>query len=329
MTAAGTPDAAADHFADHMTEAHLRGVDTHGLRRVGPYLDRIVQGGVDAAAEPSFTGRGALIQVDGLNGLGHHVAAEAADAASRAAKELGVGAAWVRGGNHFGFAGYYAVRMAARGQVGLVGSNGQVCVGPAGSTRALLSNDPLALAAPIDQDDFIELDMAASVTSRANIVQAAREGKALPEGWAQDDRGRPTTDPEAALVGSLLAFGGHKGWALLFALEVLIGVLDGGAYADQVVSKEEHPNAPENLSQFFLAIDLDQLQGRSDFQARLGDLIDRMNQLPLAPDADPPRYPGRTRWNLRRRRLREGVPIQPRDYQSFYEAGQRFGIRID
>ncbi len=327
--AAGAPEAAAEDVADHTLEAHLRGVETHGLRRLGPYLDRIVQGSVQAWAEPLIRKQNALIQVDGRHGIGHHVAVRSASAASQAAEELGVGLALVRAGHHFGFAGYYATRMAARGQLTLVGSNGQVCVAPRGGKRPLLSNDPLAIAAPLGPEGFLELDMAMSVTSRANIVQAASQGGRIPQDWAQDEQGRPTSDPEAALAGSLLAFGGDKGWALLFALEVVFGVLGGGAYADQVVNKEAHPRAPENLSQFFLAIDLNQTSGVEGFEERLQDLIDRLEQLPVDPGADRPRYPGRKRWQLRKNRLSEGIPVIPQDYRHLQTLGERFDIRID
>ena len=149
----------------------------------------------------------------------------------------------------FGRGGRLATRIAAQGQLGIVTSNGQICVAPAGATQPLLSNNPLAIAAPLAEPGaFLELDLATSITSRANIVAAARTVAALPAGLAQDAAGHPTRDPAQALAGSLLAFGGPKGFGLLLALEALTGVLAGGAFADQVSSKEAAPEAPEGTA---------------------------------------------------------------------------------
>ena len=189
------------------------------------------------AARPQVGAKNALLIVDGRNGIGHHVATVAAKAVSDAARRFGIAVALVRNSNHFGFAGHYATMIAAERQLALVTSNGQVCVAPEGGTQSLLSNNPLAIAAPMRADRFLELDLATSATSRANIVAAAGAGELLPAGWAQDAQGRPTRDPAAALAGSLLAFGGGKGFGLLVALEALTDLLCGGAFADQVSSR--------------------------------------------------------------------------------------------
>ena len=178
----GCSDLAAEHLADHITEAHLRGVETHGLGRLEPYLSRIASGGVNGRATPVLKGDRGLLMVDGQNGVGHHVSVLAADAVVEAAAEYGVGMALVRNSNHFGFAGYYTTRIAARGQVGLAGSNGQVCLAPPGGLRPIFSNDPLAVAAPIGKDEYMEFDMATSVVSRAKIAEAATKGALLPFG---------------------------------------------------------------------------------------------------------------------------------------------------
>ena len=220
LAAAGASPEAAEAMADAVTEAHLRGVETHGLRRLRPYIERIRSGGVDAA-RPQVGAKNALLIVDGRNGIGHHVATVAAKAVSDAARRFGIAVALVRNSNHFGFAGHRRHHDRAERQLALVTSNGQVCVAPEGGTQSLLSNNPLAIAAPMRADRFLELDLATSATSRANIVAAAGAGELLPAGWAQDAQGRPTRDLAAALAGSLLAFGGGKGFGLLVALEAL------------------------------------------------------------------------------------------------------------
>jgi len=329
LLAGGVQAEAADAMASAITEAHLRGVETHGLRRLRPYLSRIRSGGVDAKAQPAKERRGALLMIDGRNAIGHYVAADAAQAVSAAAKEVGVAIALVRNSNHFGFAGYYATLIAEHGQIGIVISNGQVCVGPNGATKPLLSNNPLAIAAPTGRNDaFLELDLATSVTSRANVVESAKSGALLPPGLAQDADGHATRDPTAALAGSLLAFGGDKGFALLIALEAITGVLAGGSYADQVSSKEAAPNAPEGTAHTLIAIDLKKAIGEENYAQRLDEMLDRLRNLPTAVGADKVRYPGERRWKLRRQRLKEGIPLSVSDLHGLLEAARQFGVSV-
>jgi LDH2 family malate/lactate/ureidoglycolate dehydrogenase len=327
LEAAGTCADAANDMADAITEAHLRGVETHGLRRLSPYLMRIRAGGVDGSARPEVSATGALLRVNGRNGIGHHVAGVAARAASKTARELGIAIALVRSSNHFGFAGYYATLIAAQGQIGIVSCNGQVCVAPEGATRAVLSNDPLAIAAPLPHPDgFLELDLATSATSRANIVEAARLRTLLPSGWAQDVFGNTTRDPAAALAGSLLAFGGNKGFGLLVALEALTGVLCGGAFADQVSSKEAAPSMPENIAHTLIAIDLEMALGRDAYAQRLDQLVQKLKELPMHAGAPDVRYPGERRWRLRRERLRAGIPLNHAEFEKAVRLAKELGV---
>jgi len=327
LEAAGASADAAEAMASALTEAHLRGVETHGLRRLRPYVARIRAGGVDGAARPQIEGRQSLLMVDGRNGIGHYVATEATRAAADAARRSGIAIALVRNSNHFGFAGYYATLLAAQGQLGIVTSNGQVCVAPSGAMQPLLSNNPLAITAPLAEPDaFLELDLATSVTSRANVVAASRAGTALPGGVAQDATGHPTRDPARALAGSLLAFGGAKGFGLLLALEALTGVLAGGAFADQVSSKEAAPDAPEGTAHTIIAIDLATALGRDAYVQRLDELVRRLAALPMNPAVEPVRYPGERRWALRRARLREGVPLSPVELADAMSLAKELGI---
>ncbi|WP_340109380.1 Ldh family oxidoreductase [Pikeienuella sp. HZG-20] len=302
--AGAAPEAAAD-FAAHCVDAELSGVSTHGLRRLPGYLARLRAGGVDGCATPVIEGDGAVLQVDGQNGIGHHVARLASDAAVARARELGAAVALVRGSNHFGYAGWYAARIAAHGMVGMAVSNGQVLVGPPGAKAPIFSNDPVALAAP----GGFEFDMATSITSRANIAASAELGEIIAEGLALDSQGRPTTNAAAALEGILLPLGGAKGFGLIAALEVLAGLLPGGAYADLVASKEADPAQGEGTSHFLMAIDLAACCGASAFEARMRDLAGRLAGLEMAEGQPAARLPGVRRAASRARGLVEGIAL--------------------
>lgn len=327
LEAVGVSAKAAEDMTDALTEAHLRGVETHGIRRLRPYIERIRIGGVDAKATPLIETRGNVFMIDGKNAVGHHVGVVAAEAVSEMAKTHGSGVALVRNSNHFGFAGYYATRIAANNEVGFVTSNGQVCVAPPGGLRSLFSNNPIAIAAPTGTDAYLEMDIATSVTSRAKIVQAAQRNEPIARGLALDANGKETHDPSAALLGSLLPMGGMKGFFFLLAMEALTGVLSGGNYANLVSSKEASPEAPEGLAHLFWATDLESTTGAKKFTDRLQDLIERLETLPLTPGKPPLRYPGWDRWKLRRHRLVEGIPIALREYDDLVSLAEELGVK--
>jgi LDH2 family malate/lactate/ureidoglycolate dehydrogenase len=185
----------------------------------------------------------------------------------------------------------------------------------------------LAIAAPLRSPDrFLELDLATSVTSRANIVEAADSGALLPPGWAQDADGNPTRSPGAALKGSLQAFGGNKGFALLVALEALTGVLCGGAFADQVSSKETASDAPEGTAHTMIAIDLEAALRADSYSDRLEELVERLLALPRNAAADAIRYPGERRWKLRSERLRDGIPLSDAELTDAVHLAKELGI---
>jgi LDH2 family malate/lactate/ureidoglycolate dehydrogenase len=241
------------------------------------------------------------------------------------ARELGAAVALVRASNHFGYAGWYAARIAAQGMVGMAVSNGQVLVGPPGAKAPIFSNDPVALAAP----GGFEFDMATSVTSRATIAAAAERGEPIAEGLALDRQGLPTTDAAAALAGILLPLGGAKGFGLIAALEVLAGLLPGGAYADLVASKEADPAAGEGTSHFLLAIDLAACGGAGPFEARMRDLADRLARLEMAEGQPPARLPGARRAAARARGLAEGIALDPLRLAEVQQIARDLGRALD
>ncbi|WP_046869169.1 Ldh family oxidoreductase [Microvirga massiliensis] len=326
----GVTPPARQSMARALTEAHLRGVETHGLRRLRPYVERIRSGGVSGSAEPQVRADRAVIRIDGRNGIGHYVASVAADTVAKAASHYGIAIASINNSNHLGFAGYYASLIAQRDQIGIVLSNGQVCVAPTGARRAFLSNNPIAIAAPMRATgQMLELDLAMSATSRANVVAAAKRGGLLPEGWAQDPQGYPTQDAKRALEGSLLAFGGDRGFAFLFALEVLVGLLGGGVFADGVSSKEASPNTPEGTSHTMIAVDLAFFGGSDNFKNRMDEYAARLKALPLREAGLSLRYPGERRWSLRRERMARGIPLSASDLRDIVQLATEFGVERD
>jgi LDH2 family malate/lactate/ureidoglycolate dehydrogenase len=309
LTAVGVPAPGARQVADCLVSANLQGVDTHGVARLPTYVRRIRQGAIDARGLPRVVStNGAVALVDGANALGPLAACFGMDIAMARARELGVAYVGVRNSNHFSYAAYYCERAAAGGMVGLCSSGGEPTVAPWGGIRAFYTNSPIALAAPTSDRPLV-VDLATSVSSRGGILLAKLLGKPIPEGWAVDARGRPTTDAAEALLGSVLPMGGAKGYALIVALEVLNSVLTGGAVAPNVGSQSATDGKPAGVSHFFIALDPEALIGRDCFVERMDALVQATRTAEASDAARPVLVPGDRRREVATERRREGIPL--------------------
>ena len=321
---AGAHQEAAHDLATAMVDADLRGVHTHGIRRLAPYAQRIRAGSVDGDARPSAQTTDGSIRVNGHNGVGHHVARYACDRLIELSSHHGIAAAAVFNSNHFGSAGYYATYLAQHGMIGIVTSNGTPCVAPIGGVDAFFSNNPFAIAAPLGSG-FVELDLALSSISRARVAQALEAGVSIPSDWAFGPDGRSTTDPATALAGTMQPFGGERGLALLFALELLSGVLSGAAVADEVAPKDKS-DRPEGTGHFMIGIRIDRFGTHEWFEERLAGMVQRMKSARLVEGAEVPRFPGERRHALRAQRLSDGVPLTLPTVESLQKLAQSYGM---
>ncbi|MFD2416348.1 Ldh family oxidoreductase [Amycolatopsis pigmentata] len=228
------PEAAALLQTETLIAAELSGHPSHGVLRLRRIVERIHAG----VADPRATGRhewtgAALLEVDGLHGLGPVVAMSAIAAITERARTTGVAAAVVRNNNHLGMLGWYAEHIARGGQSGIVTCTSEALVHPWGGRRAMIGTNPLAIGVPAEPHPLV-LDMATGLVSMGRIHDHAQRGLPLPEGWALDAGGEPTTDARAAIDGSIAPFGGAKGYALGLSLEVLVASLTASALGTDV-----------------------------------------------------------------------------------------------
>jgi len=211
IEAVGTPTDIAADVAEVLVASDRRGIASHGTARLPNYLALVEAGVLDPAGRPvRDAGRPALARFDAANGWGHHAGRVAVDWAIDAATELGTSTAVVRNSNHFGIAGWYALRAASRGLIGIALSNTSPLVAPTRSRTPLIGTNPIAIAAPAGRFGTFCLDMATSMVPRGRIEVAARRGEELPIGWAIDADGRAARMPEAALGGALQPLGGDE-----------------------------------------------------------------------------------------------------------------------
>jgi len=306
----GVPEADRGAVTRVLVEGEMMGISTHGLNRLEGYAERVRGGGINARPRVRVERKApSLATVDGDNALGPLVGDHALRAAMEIAGESGIAYVGSRNSNHFGALAPYALRACEAGCVSIMGTSATTSMPPWGGSEARIGNNPFAIAAPCPQPPHFLLDMAMSVAARGKIRAARAEGRPIPEGWALDAAGQPTTDPVAALAGFLMPFGGHKGSGLSQAVDVLSGVLPGARFLTDISSWIDEPDQPQGLGHFFLLIDPDRLIGREAFNRAMERFQAMIRETPPADPQQPVRLPGELEQAARARALERGVAI--------------------
>lgn len=274
LTSAGLRRVDAATVADSLLFADRRGIVTHGVARVPMYVQRIAAGGIRVDTFPeTVLDAGAVCVVEGNSTAGAVAAVHAARVAVAKARENGIGLSLVRGANDIGALGYYATLLAADGCIGFVACNTDAVMCAPGSATPVLGNNPLAMAVP---GTCVVLDMATSVAAYGKITLAKARGHTIPEHWALDESGRPTTDPAAALRGALLPAAGPKGFGLAFMIDVFAAL--AGANTSPFVPKfDGAPGNPQNLGLILLALRTSAVADRDVFAASVHRLIEAIH----------------------------------------------------
>jgi len=312
LVSLGLEEGAAALAARVLVLGDLFGIPTHGVSRIESYGERIRIGGIKARPSIAIERVApAMARVDGDNGVGPLVGMKALEAAMEIARELGVGVALARNSNHFGPVAPYSWLAAEQGFASVIGSNASTTIAPTGGKEAKLGNSPVAFAVPNPDGRPFILDMALSVVARAKIRAAAKSGTAIPDTWATDADGNPTTDAKAALDGFLLPIGGHKGYGLALFVDLIAGLLSGAAYLDHVNSWSEQPEAPGNLGHFFILIDAKRLGSPEWLAGRMNDFAAILHDTPAADPSRPVLVPGERELDSLERQLREGIDLEP------------------
>jgi LDH2 family malate/lactate/ureidoglycolate dehydrogenase len=307
---AGASPAHASATADILVEGDMMGLGTHGVLRLLVYGERLRLGGIKAAAGITVERRApSLAIVDGDDGLGPAVAMRALEEGFAMAAETGMAYLGCRRSHHLGALAPYGLKSCERGLVLLCGTNASPTIAPWSGREARLANNPLCIAAPCPTAPHFLLDMAMSVAARGKIRKARDEGAAIPEGWAVDAAGRPTTDPEAALAGFLLPFGGHKGSGLAQAVDVLSGVMSGARFLTDITPWTEFPDQASGTGHFFVLIDPARLLGTEAYGNAMAHFRQIIQGTPPADARQPVQLPGEREQQRRDAALRDGIRL--------------------
>ena len=298
----GMAEAEAAGTAAHVLYADLHGIDSHGCAMLLHYRRAFASGRLDPrAAATVVRDSGATALIDAGGGLGHLPAERAMRLAMGKAREHGVGAVSVRNSGHFGAAGAYASMAAAEGLIGIATTNvADPSVVPTFGTEAKLGTNPVAVAAPARRNPPFLLDMATSTASLGAAVVAWRKGRAIPPGWAVDGRGRPVVNGRAAAEGRRLtplggtrAMGGHKGYGLGAAVEILSRVLGG----------------PAGTGVGHLLLALDPARFGDGFEDGLDELVDSLRATEALDPGQAVLIPGDPERSAAAERARDGIPV--------------------
>jgi LDH2 family malate/lactate/ureidoglycolate dehydrogenase len=328
--AAGVLPEDAAVLADSLVDADLHGISTHGISRLNIYVRRIQRGLIDPRAELRVEQRlPAVLAVDAGNGLGQPQAIKTLDRLMPLARQYGISAATIRRSQHFGVLSYYGNRAAAHDMILLAMTNCEPAMSPEGACEAFFGTNPIAASFPTGRGFAVRIDLATSLVARGNIIAAQKAGRPIPEGWAMDPEGRPTTDASAALAGTVLAMAGHKGAALALMVEVFSGVLSGAAVGSQIGSMYKDMDRPQDVGHFFCLIDLAAFIEPAEFKRRMDVTIDRLKACRHRPGVDEILVPGERSHRKAEHNRRWGITIGPETVQELKTLAAEYQIPFE
>jgi len=313
--------------SEHLVEANLRGVDTHGISRMGIYVERLKKGLVKGRAEVRVkkdSGVGAL--VDGDNGMGHYVAWVATKEAMTRAEKYGIAAVGVCNSNHCGMLAYYTRRMALNGYIGFAATNAPANMAPWGGRTPYLGTNPFSLGIPTAEEQPLVFDMATSVVSKGKIILAMKKNEPIPPHWATDKDGVPTTDPKEAFYGLVLPVGGPKGYGLALLVDILCGVLTGACFGPYIGNLYGEFDRTQDVGHFFLAFKPELFGDGQEFRQRLQIMLDDIRRAPRAKGVDRIYIPGEIEAELMNKRMREGIPLAVEIVNELKQVGDTVGV---
>ena len=297
--------------ADVLVEADLRGHHSHGLQRLPVLAARIRKGLIRVNVDPeAIWSAESVLSVDGKDCLGPFVADSSLEQAASLVRKRGIVAVAIRNSSHIGMIGYYCEKRAREGLVCVAMTESEALVHPHGGTKALVGTNPLAIGIPCEPAPFV-FDMATSTSAIGKIYASRHRGEPIPPGWAIDGEGNPTTDPDAALKGSLTPAAGAKGYGLGISIGILAGLLPGAEIGRLVLGTLDTESRCTK-GDFFLLLYPEAFAGGAALAEHVAGYLDELRLSPPQKGVESVLVPGDRARKLREERLRSGIPL-PRE----------------
>ena len=319
LVAAGVDEDEAALEAEVLVDADERGYDAQGLMRLPSYLGWAQKGQLRSPAQIEVRRDSpAALSLDGHDGWGAVVATKAMGMCIERAASSGACVGVIANVGHVGRLGYYVERAAAEGMIGVIalsGNPGSATMAPWGGREARLSTNPLAIGFPYRGADPVVVDISTTQAARGRVLIAAATGQPIPDTWALDADGNPTTDPNRALppAGTLAPLGGHKGYALAVAVELLCGALAG-----------EYPPASSGV--FVAAIAVDAISDSETYARSVAEVDARMRSSALRPGFSEVLLPGAGSAERKRQATKAGVMMKSEVWRDVRAAAEAVGV---
>ncbi|MGR3615324.1 MAG: Ldh family oxidoreductase [Paracoccaceae bacterium] len=304
LMAVGTSEANARPLAVATAATEADGIASHGLAYIPIYCEHVQCGKVIGDAQPVLDHpRPGILTVDAKSGFAHAAIDIGFEKLIATAREQGIAALAIRNSYNCGVLGYHTYRLAQAGMLGIGFTNAPASIAPSGGSKPVVGTNPVSVAAPgADGEPAILIDQSASAIAKSEVMKHAREGKAIPVGWALDADGNPTTDPNVGLKGSMAPSGGYKGVGIALITEMMAAAMTGATLGINASPFSGPVGGPPKTGQFFMAIDPTATSG-GDYSARMAALVEAMA------DQDGARIPGNGRRAKRDLAKENGVAV--------------------
>lgn len=328
LVASGVDEGCAADVADVLVDADLTGVSTHGVSRLAIYMQRMDVGVVSRKNEIKIIRESpAALAIDAGNTLGAPSAKFAMNRCIEKAAEAGCCFATVRNSNHFGAAAYYTKLAATHGMIGFACTNLTGKIAPYGSADSYMGTNPISVAVPSDGKPVV-LDMTPSVVALGKLILAQKLGKPIPEGWALDKDGKPTTDPAAGRAGSLIPIGGPKGSGMAIIVDILSGILSGAGFGPHLHDLYGDMEHPQGVGHFVGAIDVKHFIDPAAFTAGVAQMSGEIKSLRRVEGVKEILLPGERSLTKKERQLKEGIDLPDPVVEELRTLGKPYGLTL-
>lgn len=322
----GVSKADSQIITDVFIRADKRGIHTHGTGKLSSYIERIYAGVLNPVTRIEIERETPVIaMINAHNSFGQVAAYRAMEMAINKAKSSGISMVLVNHSNHFGIASYYGLMAAKYNMIGIVQSNSSPGIAPFGAKEKMFGTNPIAVAVPSQKNFPIVLDMSSSVVARGKVRQALAAKQTIPLGWARDKDGNPTTDPEAALKGTLEAIAGPKGSGIALMVEVFCGILSGAGLPGDVRVITD-TSGPCNTGHLLCAIEPACFTDKNRFLSDVDEAVKRIKN--LTPINDSIFLPGEIEYNHEEDARKHGIELKESAMRSLKELSEKFMIEF-
>ena len=325
----GMVEADADFHARALVDTNLWGVDSHGVLRAPIYLKRMQSGAVNPNPQiKQMRGSLGIEVLDGDDGPGFLVGRDAMLRAIELADQYNIGAVGAIHSNHFGATAIYTRLAAEHSMLGIAMTNVVPNVVAPGGSKPVIGNNPLSIAVPTFGEFPFVLDISLSAVAGGKLLLASKKGESIPLDWATDSDGRPTTDPNEAFAGFLLPLGGHKGLGLSYVVDILAGVITGGAFQYDIKSMYQHPDDPSQTAHFMIVINPRILMPEEELATRMESYLQMIKQSPMWDPEAEMMIPGELEQRKAQERRKTGLPIPAQLLEDLRQLGRELDVPV-